>query len=212
MRLFRFIIVASSLLSVAAGQEGGPDFGSGRPSSVTTGQSNGAIAQRRLGSGPPKPVLNVEKAPVFAFAAASTGMSRDFGLDGPHMLTYVTLTSSELQWKAKDKTEGWRFSQPAPSDLSTVTIYLGGPRWHQEKESRIIRADGKKVETRVDELFEKPTLVLISLSGKPISETFLKVLKPETLIVLLGPRDIELAPTVSDGTKVEAAHPPESAN
>ncbi|QDU39671.1 hypothetical protein Mal4_40170 [Maioricimonas rarisocia] len=167
---------------------------------------------QRRDAGPAELPMQADRPPVFALAQATKGLSRDFGLDGPHLLTYVTLTSPNLLWNAKNKTKGWRFDQPDPSSPETVTIYLGGPRWHWNKETKIARADGKELDKDVTELLARPTPVVVSLSGTPVSDQYLNVLKPDTLILVLGARDLELQPTVIDGSKAEQSHPPEPAS
>lgn len=159
-----------------------------------------------IGVSPAKTLQQADRPPVFALATATQGLSRDFGLDGPHWLTYVTLASPDLIWEAKDKTRDWRFDQTDTRSPKTITIYLGGPQWHQDNESIIVRADGKKLDKAIDELLSRSTPVLISLSGKPVSEMYLKALKPETLVVVLGARDLELKPTVIDSSAAEQSH------
>jgi hypothetical protein len=151
------------------------------------------------------------KLPVFALGQASSGLSpRSFGLDGPHVLTYVTISSPNLKWTAKGKSRNWRFDQPNPSNSSLITIYLGGPAWHWKEQSRFVRADGKNVDdSDLLKLLEKPTPIVVSLTGNPMDQSFVRLLNSETIVLLLGSRDRELKPCVVDSVEAEQSYVPE---
>lgn len=192
-RVFIFAVCSALVSSVIAQENAGGKLKLSRP----------------VSSGPPQPTP-VDKLPMFAICQVGSGLSQqNFGLDGPHVLTYLTISSSNVRWTAKEKTREWRFAQPAASNLSSVTIYLGGPLWHQKNESRFVRADGKNVDNSdLPELLAEPTPILVSLSGKSPNESISKLLKPDTMILLLGSRDLELKPVVVESVEAGQEHAP----
>ena len=185
------LILVSPLVSMAA------DEAKNDPQSET------AAEFLKLAAGKPvaiKAEAPASEPPTFAVAQATQGMSRDFGLDGPHKLVYLSLHVPHVRWTNKATTGKWPFDQPDLDNASAITLYLGGPGWRQQKQSSVVTVDNKKVEREaILKLLAKPTPVLVSLAGKTIDPYYLKVVKPGTLIVILGPRDLELAPRYTQG-------------
>ena len=74
-----------------------------------------------------------------------------------------------------------------PMDLA-----LGGkPTWHWKYNKRkladleVSNAQGKKLsESEIREALRKPTVVLLSVDGKPVHEYYLSIMKPETLVII----------------------------
>jgi len=196
MQFTQSLFVLLTLVAFASGQDSAP------ANKVSKGPGAKENGQPDLTKGE-----NFGEAPLIVMARASHTLSRDFGLDGPHQLTLITLKSPNLCWVAKQKTRDWRFDQVDPLDPSSITIYLDGPSWHRKNETQILRADGTKVdESTLVELLAKPTPVLLLLSGQNCDLRYRQFVKAETLVLILGPRDLELMPRLSDGTQKNVMH------
>lgn len=204
MRIAAYLTVFSVCfaLGIAAGVAGGPRE-QDRQVPVAPDKS---VIDKEGWAAPNPPLVPIKEPvpeggpPLFATAKASEGRSRDFGLDGPHVLAFVSLQVPHVKWKNKAKTRDWPFDQPDFANESAVTIYLGGPHWHREKQSRVVTVDTVEVSREaILKRLKEPTPVLISVSGKMVDPYYLKVVKPDTLIVILGPRDLELSPVMERG-------------
>jgi hypothetical protein len=210
------VLIAAFAIAVAAKSVTGDEIRPSAPVQQANNFTNAVDEDQSFGKGPIaiKVDASVGVPPMFAIAQASKGLSRDFGLDGPHVLTYVSLYVPQAKWEGKAKTRDWKFSQPDTKNESAVTLYLGGPGWHQEAQSQFVTTDNKPI--RAEDLLkrlEKPTTVLISLSGKMVDPMYLHQMKSDTIVVILGKRDSELMPHLDFKIKASdaAATPPSEA-
>jgi hypothetical protein len=75
------------------------------------------------------------------------------------------------------------------------TLTLGGPS--ALAESRVVDLSGNELtEDEIRNRMETETAVLVSVSGRMVDPYYLQLAKPDTLVVLLGPRDGVPAPTL----------------
>jgi hypothetical protein len=107
----------------------------------------------------------------------------------------ITLTLPKIAWEITGKVvpkQEWPELKTEVS-MATLTLRMGGPS--ALAESRIVDTKGTAIpRAEVMKRLEKPTPVLVSLSGRIPDSYHLQLTTPEALILLLGPRDGVPAP------------------
>lgn len=115
----------------------------------------------------------------------------------------IELTVPKPVWRVEGKVVPKRDWPHVVVDVerNSRTLQLGGPS--ALSPSRVVDMTGRELDRRdLEERLRQSTPVLVSVTGKPIETFYLQTVKPDTLIVLLGPRDdapaIDLLPTGAD--------------
>jgi hypothetical protein len=111
----------------------------------------------------------------------------------------IRLTLPKVAWEVIGKfvsKEEWP-ELKAEVEKATLTLKMGGPS--ALAPSRIVDLTGRELDHgQVIERLEQETPVLVSLSGQMPDDYYLQLTKPESLVVILGPRDgypaVELLP------------------
>lgn len=107
----------------------------------------------------------------------------------------ITVNVPKVRWKVVGEIvpkESWPKLE-AQVDNVSITLKLGGPS--QLAESRFMSLNGDELEIKtVLSRLQKPQPVLISLNGEMPESYYLQTSRPETLILILGPRDGMPAP------------------
>ncbi len=132
------------------------------------------------------PVIGV----VSAKAAAANKTSKEDDVQPS-----IVVTVPKVRWKVVGEVvakKSWPKLEAQVENVS-ITLEFGGPS--QLAESRFMTTEGKELEIKdVVSRLQKPQPVLISLNGEMPESYYLQTSRPETLILILGPRDGMPAP------------------
>ncbi len=107
----------------------------------------------------------------------------------------VRLTFPKTQWEVIGKVVPKQTWPEVRTDVKKTSIVLsfGGPS--ALAESQIVNRSGKSLErNEVESRLSEETPVLISVSGKMLDDYYLQLFKPDSIVVILGPRDGAPAP------------------
>lgn len=127
---------------------------------------------------------------VSAKAAATNATSKE-----DEAQPRIVVTVPKVRWKVVGEIvpkESWPKVEAQVEKVS-ITLKLGGPS--PLAESRFMTIEGQELEIKdVVSRLQKPQPVLISVNGDMPEPYYLQTSRPETLILILGPRDGMPAP------------------
>jgi len=102
----------------------------------------------------------------------------------------VTLTVPRARWKVVGEVipkEKWP-ELDVSVDKATLTLKMGGPS--QLSESQFLNLEGNEISRKeVTERLKNETSVLIAVDGRMPEPYYLELLRPETIVIVLGPRE-----------------------
>ncbi|MEM7390909.1 MAG: hypothetical protein AAF492_01070 [Verrucomicrobiota bacterium] len=145
---------------------------------------SGTILARDLPA-PPKDV-----PPIIGMAVATVPDPR---VDAA--LPRISLTLPRIQWQVVGEAFPKVYAPKLKTESESVvlTLQVGGPSTRSP--SRVLDVSGKELKpAEWSKRLEKPTPVFVSVSGRMVDPYFLQLARPESLIVVLGPRDGGPAP------------------
>ncbi|MBL8808956.1 MAG: hypothetical protein JNM43_02165 [Planctomycetaceae bacterium] len=102
----------------------------------------------------------------------------------------VTVTVPRARWKVVGEVipkEKWP-ELSVSVEKATLTLKMGGPS--QLSESQFLNLEGNEISRKeVTERLKKETPVLIAVDGRVPEPYYLELLRPETIVVVLSPRE-----------------------
>jgi hypothetical protein len=144
--------------------------------------------------------------PLVGLATVSSGPSR------PGEAWQIALIVPKVRWQEvgqdpEDKLDKRRREIRTEVEKVTRTLTIGGPS--AVASSRVMDLSGKELGSEeVSKRLKSETPVFVSVSGEMVEPYYLQLAKPETLIIILGPRERAPLPALLPAAKGSAEAQP----
>lgn len=154
------------------------------------------------GSAADVPGLPKGVPPLVGLATVSSGPVR------PGEAWQIELKVPKVQWQEvgqdpEDKLDNRRREIRTEVENVTLTLTIDGPS--AVAPSRVVDLSGKEVgREEVSKRLKSNTPVLVSVSSEMVEPYYLQLAKPETLIIILGPRERAPLPALLPAAKGSA--------